>query len=53
MREVAAFIFGDVAKQLKEKTWQCWCDLLVLDTENMEYLNLLSKGGLQKYHRYH
>ena len=44
---MTAFSFGDVAKQLKENTWQCWCDLLVRDTENMEYLDLLSSGGLQ------
>ena len=47
MQKVTAFIFGDVTKQLKEKTWQCWSDLLVGDTENMEYLNFLSRGGLQ------
>ena len=47
MQKMTAFIFGDVAKQLKEKRWQCWPDLLVGDTENREYLNFLSRGGLQ------
>ena len=48
MQKVTAFIFGDVAKQLKENTWQCWSDLLVeFGVFEMEYLNLRSRGGLQ------
>ena len=40
-------ISGHVAEQLKAKTGQCWFDLLIGDTESREYLDFLSRGGLQ------
>ena len=42
-QEVPTFIFGHVAKHLKPKTGQ------YVDTENWEYLDLLSRSCL-KYH---
>ena len=46
-QELAVHIYGYVAKQLKSNAGLCCADLLVGNTENKAYLDLLSRGGLQ------
>ena len=46
-QEVAVHIYGYVAKQLIAKTGLSCADLLVRNTKDRAYLDLLSRGGLQ------
>ena len=46
-QEVAAFISGYIAKKLTGRTEHCCANLLTGNTENREYLDLMSRGGLQ------
>ena len=45
--ESGCIYFWRCRQAFEGKTWPCWCDLLVGDTENMKFLDLLSRGGLQ------